>query len=83
MLYQYTVRATPRCRRGGGPPHVTPVWFGFDATDASWWISTGAQSVKIRNIGTDPEVSLALVDAFAPWWPKASRGFTDSRSHPG
>ncbi len=24
--------------RRSGPPHVTPVWFVFDATDASWCV---------------------------------------------
>ena len=52
--------------RASGPPHVTPVWFVFDAVASVWWISTGAGSVKARNIMRSPEVSLALEDGRYP-----------------
>ncbi|WP_306370065.1 pyridoxamine 5'-phosphate oxidase family protein [Nocardiopsis sp. CC223A] len=52
--------------RSGGAPHVTPVWFVFDRPKATWWISTGAGSVKVRNIAQRPEVSLALEDGRSP-----------------
>lgn len=50
--------------RTSGPPHVTPVWFVFG--EGVWWISTGAGSVKARNIMKSPEVSLALEDGRYP-----------------
>lgn len=50
--------------RGDGTPHVTPVWFLFD--DDTWWIGSGERNVKVRNLLTDPRVSLALPDAEHP-----------------
>lgn len=53
-------------KRRSGPPHVTPVWFVFDQSRSTWWISTGARSVKTRNIADRPEVALALEDGMHP-----------------
>lgn len=50
--------------RPDGSPHTTPVWFVHDA--ATWWIGTPERSVKVRNVLTDPRVSLALQDGDAP-----------------
>lgn len=52
--------------RSSGAPHVTPVWFVFDHSGSTWWISTGAGSVKVRNIVRRPEVTLALEDGRCP-----------------
>lgn len=54
--------------RADGSPHVTPVWFvhTLDATDGTFWIGCGTDSVKVRNVRRDPRVSLALEDAGAP-----------------
>ncbi|MFE3461953.1 pyridoxamine 5'-phosphate oxidase family protein [Nocardiopsis aegyptia] len=50
--------------RRDGSPHVTPVWFAH--LRDRWWISVGADSVKVRNAAADPRVSLALEDGDAP-----------------
>ncbi|MEU8412301.1 pyridoxamine 5'-phosphate oxidase family protein [Amycolatopsis japonica] len=50
--------------RGDGSPHVTPVWFVY--LDDVFWIGSGERNVKVRNIGGDPRVSLALEDGDAP-----------------
>lgn len=53
-------------KRPTGSPHVTPVWFVYDRPSATWWISTGEESVKVRNIRQQPDVSLALEDGRSP-----------------
>ncbi|MET9294697.1 pyridoxamine 5'-phosphate oxidase family protein [Streptomyces sp. NPDC003077] len=50
--------------RPDGSPHVTPVWFVF--VRGTWWIGTDGGSVKARNVGNDPRVSLALEGGEAP-----------------
>jgi len=50
--------------RPDGSPHVTPVWFVYDA--ATWWIGTDSHAVKVRNIEAQPRVSLALEDGRSP-----------------
>ncbi|MBB5853842.1 pyridoxamine 5'-phosphate oxidase family protein [Amycolatopsis umgeniensis] len=50
--------------RPDGSPHVTPVWFVY--LDDVFWIGSGARNVKVRNVGNDPRVSLALEDGDAP-----------------
>ncbi|QXV60801.1 pyridoxamine 5'-phosphate oxidase family protein [Amycolatopsis sp. TNS106] len=50
--------------RADGSPHVTPVWFVY--LDGVFWIGSGERNVKVRNVGNDPRVSLALEDGDAP-----------------
>jgi PPOX class probable F420-dependent enzyme len=50
--------------RADGSPHVTPVWFVFDA--GTWWIGCNAQSVKVRNCRVRPAVALALEGGRVP-----------------
>ncbi|MFH8409042.1 pyridoxamine 5'-phosphate oxidase family protein [Streptomyces sp. NPDC018019] len=50
--------------RPDGSPHVTPVWFVF--VRGTWWIGADGASVKARNAGKDPRVSLALEGGEAP-----------------
>ncbi|SHF67534.1 pyridoxamine 5'-phosphate oxidase family protein [Streptoalloteichus hindustanus] len=50
--------------RKDGSPHVTPVWFVH--RDNTFWISSGARNLKVRNITHDPRVSLALEDGDNP-----------------
>jgi F420H(2)-dependent biliverdin reductase len=45
-------------------PHAAPVWFVF--VEGRFWIGTGAASVKVRNIGAQPAVSVALEDGDRP-----------------
>ena len=50
--------------RADGSPHVTPVWFVY--LDDVFWVSSGENNVKVRNVDNDPRVSLALEDGDAP-----------------
>ncbi|ANN14371.1 pyridoxamine 5'-phosphate oxidase [Amycolatopsis orientalis] len=50
--------------RADGSPHVTPVWFVY--LDDVFWIGSGERNVKVRNVGDDPRVSIALEDGDAP-----------------
>lgn len=50
--------------RPDGRPHLTPVWFVY--LDDRFWIGTGAQAVKTKNMAATPAVSLALEDGNAP-----------------
>ncbi len=50
--------------RPDGSPHVTPVWFVY--RDDVFWVSSGENNVKVRNVDNDPRVSLALEDGDAP-----------------
>ncbi|WP_191256363.1 pyridoxamine 5'-phosphate oxidase family protein [Amycolatopsis oliviviridis] len=50
--------------RADGSPHVTPVWFVY--LDDVFWVGSGERNVKVRNVGGDPRVSLALEDGDAP-----------------
>ncbi|OXM50969.1 pyridoxamine 5'-phosphate oxidase family protein [Amycolatopsis alba] len=50
--------------RVDGSPHVTPVWFVY--LDDVFWVGSGERNVKVRNVGNDPRVSLALEDGDAP-----------------
>ncbi|MFD8499617.1 TIGR03618 family F420-dependent PPOX class oxidoreductase [Amycolatopsis sp. NPDC059657] len=49
--------------RPDGSPHLTPVWFVYEA---AWWVCVLENSVKYRNMRRDPRVSLALEDGLAP-----------------
>lgn len=50
--------------RADGRPHLTPIWFVF--YDGRFWIGTGAEGVKTRNVRSNPKVSLSLEDGNAP-----------------
>ncbi|MFB9903108.1 pyridoxamine 5'-phosphate oxidase family protein [Allokutzneria oryzae] len=50
--------------RSDGSPHVTPVWFVY--RDGTWWIGSSERNRKVRNMISDPRVSLALEDGTAP-----------------
>ena len=50
--------------RPDGSPHTTPVWFCY--LEDTWWIASAARNVKVRNLATNPHLSLALQDGAAP-----------------
>jgi PPOX class probable F420-dependent enzyme len=50
--------------RPDGSPHLTPVWFVFEA--GGFWIGTGAASAKVRNLRANPRVSVCLQDGNDP-----------------
>jgi len=49
--------------RAGHPPHLVPIWFVW--TEERFWICT-SQSVKTRNLLTDPHLTLSLENGNAP-----------------
>ncbi|HST88911.1 MAG TPA: PPOX class F420-dependent oxidoreductase [Ktedonobacterales bacterium] len=51
--------------RADGRPHVVPIWFVLDGDDII--LTTGASSVKARNMRRDPRVSLAVDDQQPPY----------------
>jgi PPOX class probable F420-dependent enzyme len=51
--------------RADGQPHVVPIWFVLDGDDII--LTTGASSVKARNMRRDPRVSLAVDDQQPPY----------------
>lgn len=50
--------------RPDGRPHLVPIWFVVDA--GRWYICTGPESVKARNLQANPRVALALEDGDQP-----------------
>ncbi len=50
--------------RADGRPHLTPVWFAWH--DEKLYACIEAGSIKARNIGHNPRVSLALEDGSQP-----------------
>jgi PPOX class probable F420-dependent enzyme len=48
-----------------GRPHVMPVWFVLDGDQIVF--TTGANSVKGRNLGRDPRVALLVDDQTPPY----------------
>ncbi|QFG68418.1 pyridoxamine 5'-phosphate oxidase family protein [Ornithinimicrobium pratense] len=50
--------------RADGSPHITPVWFVYEAE--SWWVGSDGRSIKVRNLSADPRASLALENGDAP-----------------
>jgi nitroimidazol reductase NimA-like FMN-containing flavoprotein (pyridoxamine 5'-phosphate oxidase superfamily) len=51
--------------RPDGRPHLVPVWFVVEAE--RWYICIAPGSVKARNLGANPRVSLALEDGDHPY----------------
>jgi general stress protein 26 len=51
--------------RPDGRPHLVPIWFVTDA--GRWYICTGADSVKARNLQANPAIALALEDGTDPY----------------
>jgi PPOX class probable F420-dependent enzyme len=48
-----------------GQPHVMPVWFALDGENVVF--TTGAQSVKGRNLRRDPRIALVVDEDVAPY----------------
>jgi PPOX class probable F420-dependent enzyme len=51
--------------RADGRPHAAPVWYALDGD--TFVFTTGAGTVKGRNIGRDPRVSLCVQDDRPPY----------------
>ena len=50
-----------------GSPHVAPIWFEFDDTNGDLVFMTGEHSVKAKNMGRDPRVSISVDDESFPY----------------
>ena len=50
--------------RPNGSPHLVPIWFVWMA--GKIYLCTGADSVKVRNLMQNPQVSIALEDGSKP-----------------
>jgi nitroimidazol reductase NimA-like FMN-containing flavoprotein (pyridoxamine 5'-phosphate oxidase superfamily) len=50
--------------RSDHTPHLVPIWFVW--VGGKIYLCTGADSVKVRNLLTNPDVSLALEDGSLP-----------------
>lgn len=50
--------------RPDGRPHVTPVWFVY--IDGRFWVGTGRDNVKTRNVLSNPAVVITLEDGVQP-----------------
>jgi PPOX class probable F420-dependent enzyme len=49
----------------GGQPHVMPVWFVLDGEEIVF--TTGAESVKGRNLRRDPRIAVVVDEDVAPY----------------
>jgi PPOX class probable F420-dependent enzyme len=52
--------------RADGRPHVAPVWYAVDE-DGSLLLTTGARTVKGRNLRRDPRVAVCVEDDRPPF----------------
>ncbi len=50
--------------RPDGRPHLVPVWFVF--VRGSFWVGTGARSVKVANVRAQGRATVALEDGDRP-----------------
>jgi len=50
--------------RPDGSPHLVPIWFVW--VDGKIYLCTGGNSVKVRNLKQNPQVSIALEDGNQP-----------------
>jgi PPOX class probable F420-dependent enzyme len=50
--------------RSDGSPHLVPIWFVWVA--GKIYLCTGVDSVKVRNLTQNPQVSIALEDGNQP-----------------
>jgi PPOX class probable F420-dependent enzyme len=52
--------------RPDGRPHLVPVWFAWPAGNGKLYVCIEASSVKARNLGQNPQVSLTLENGSQP-----------------
>ncbi len=57
-ILQATVNAILATNRRDGAPQLSPIWYLYE--DGRFYISVGADSVKVRNARRDPRVSLCI-----------------------
>lgn len=53
--------------KADGSPHVIPLCYKFNPDDGTFFISTGADSVTVKNLRRNPAVSLCIDDAEFPF----------------
>ena len=52
------------CVTANSTPHLTPVWFVFVRN--RFWVATGTESAKYRNVSSNPMIAISLEDATDP-----------------
>ncbi len=57
-ILQATVNAILATNRRDGAPQLSPIWYLYE--DGRFYISVGADSVKVRNFRGDPRVCLCI-----------------------
>ena len=65
FLMQGTRTAKVATTMSSGRPHVMPVWFVLDGDELVF--TTGAASVKCRNLRRDPRIALVVDEDVAPY----------------
>ena len=50
-----------------GSPHIVPLCYKFDAGDGTFFLSTGADSVTVKNLKRNPAITLCIDDAEFPF----------------
>lgn len=57
-----------------GTPHCVPLWYRFNPGDGMFEISTGAESVTVKNLRRNPAVSIVVDDQTPPYKGVAAEG---------
>jgi PPOX class probable F420-dependent enzyme len=68
--------------RSDGRPHVAPVWFDLD-DDGTVVLTTGADSLKGKNLRRDPRVCLCVDDQTPPYSFVVIDGIAEITEDPG
>ena len=82
FLTEGTRTAKLATTRADGRPHVVPVWFDLD-DDGTVVLTTGASSVKGRNLRRDPRVCLCVDDQTPPYSFVVINGIAETTEDPG
>ncbi|MEE8111011.1 MAG: TIGR03618 family F420-dependent PPOX class oxidoreductase [bacterium] len=60
-----------------GSPHCVPLWYKFNPGDGTFEISTGAESVTVKNLRRNPVVSVVVDDQNPPYKGVAAEGIAE------
>ena len=60
-----------------GSPHCVPLWYRFNPSDGTFEISTGAESVTVKNLGRNAAISVLVDDQNPPYKGVAAEGIAE------
>lgn len=60
-----------------GSPHCVPLWYKFNPADGTFEISTGVDSVTVKNLRRNPAVSVLVDDSNPPYKGVAAEGIAE------